>query len=103
MTSDLRLYSEMQEKKLRQRWYKRIPQSAQMKQGNVTIEFSIQRNGAITDQKIASGSGDIDLDQAALNAILQASPFSPLPSTTKMDHLRLRFNFQYNPAKTKGL
>ncbi len=102
ITSDLRRYLETQEKKLRQRWYKLIPKSAQMKQGNVTIEFSILRNGAVADQKVASGSGDIDLDKAALNAILQASPFSPLPGTTKTDHLRLRFNFQYNPAKIKG-
>jgi TonB family protein len=102
ITSDLRRYLKTQERKLRQRWYRLIPESAQMKQGNVTIEFSIQRNGAVTDQKVASGSGDIHLDRAALNAIFQASPFSPLPSTTKMDHLRLRFNFQYNPAKIKG-
>jgi TonB family protein len=102
ITAELKPYLEMVKQKVRQRWYELMPQSArlpEMKQGSVTIEFSVQRNGAITDQTVASGSGDIDLDKAALNAIREANPLSPLPSTTKTDHLVMRFHFQYNPAK----
>ena len=105
ITAELKPYLETLKKRVREKWYKLIPRPArppEMKQGSVTIEFSVQRNGAITDPTIASGSGDIDLDKAALNAIREESPLSPLPSTTKTDHLVMRFHFQYNPAKTTG-
>lgn len=98
ITPDLKPYLETLEQKVRQGWYKVIPPSAETKHGSVTIEFSVQRNGAVTNQKVDSGSGDIDLDKAALDAVRQASPFSPLPSTTKTDHLVLRFSFHYNPG-----
>lgn len=105
VTPELRSYLQELMKKVRQRWYELIPYSArapQMKRGSATIEFVVQRDGAITEQKVASGSGDVALDKAALAAISQASPFSPLPNATKTDHLVLRFHFQYNPAKTTG-
>jgi len=102
ITAELKPYLETLTQKVRERWYKLIPQSAQIKQGSVTIEFSVQRNGAITDPTVASGSGDIDLDKAALNAVRETNPLSPLPSTTKKDHLVMRFRFQYNPGKTRA-
>jgi TonB family protein len=104
ITAELKPYLETLIQRVRQRWYELMPQSARlpaMKQGSVTIEFSVQRDGAITNQMVASGSGDTDLDKAALNAVREASPLSPLPSTTKTDHLSMRFHFQYNPAKAK--
>jgi TonB family protein len=102
MSAELKPYLDTLIKKVHERWYKLIPKSArspEMKQGNVTIEFSIQRNGAIVDQKVFFGSGDVDLDEAALNAIREASPLSPLPDATKTDHLLMRLTFRYNPAK----
>jgi TonB family protein len=105
VTPELTSYLQELMKKVRQRWYELIPYSAhapQMKRGRVTIEFTVRSDGAITEQKIASGSGDVYLDEAALRAIRQASPFSPLPNATKPDRLVLRIHFQYNPAKTTG-
>ena len=105
VTPELRPYLEELIKKVRQHWYAIIPYSArapQEKRGSVKIEFLVQRDGAIAEEKVTSGSGDLALDKAALAAITQASPFSPLPNTTKTDHLALRFHFQYNPAKTTG-
>jgi TonB family protein len=105
ITGELKPYLEIMKRKVRERWYRLIPPAArspELKQGSVTIEFSVQRNGAITDPKVASHSGDVNLDEAALNAIRETSPLSPLPSTTKTDHLAMRFRFQYNPAKTTG-
>lgn len=102
MSAELKPYLDTLIQKVQERWYKLIPKSArsfEMKQGSVTIEFSVNRNGVITDQKVALGSGDVDLDEAALNAIREASPLSPLPGTTKTDHLVMRLTFRYNPAK----
>ncbi len=104
ITGELKPYLETLKQRVREKWYKLIPQSArlpELKPGTFTIEFSAQRSGAITDSTVAFGSGDIDLDKAALNAVREANPLSPLPST-KVDHLVMRFHFQYNPAKTTG-
>jgi protein TonB len=101
-TADLKPYVEVLKKKVQDKWYKRVPQSArgpELKQGNVTIEFSIERSGRITDATIASTSGDTDLDNAALAAIRKAK-LPPFPSTIQGDHLRLRINFEYNPSRT---
>jgi TonB family protein len=105
ITAELKPYLETLKQRVRERWYRLIPRSARLseiKQGSVTVEFSVQRNGTITDSTVASGSGDIDLDKAALNAVREATPLSPLPSTTKTDHLVMRFQFHYNPSKTMG-
>jgi periplasmic protein TonB len=105
ITAGLKLYLERLEEKVRQRWRNLIPSGArapERKQGSVTIEFSVHQDGAVTDRKVVSSSGDLDLDEAALSAVSKASPFSPLPSTTKKDHLLLRFHFEYNPAKPTG-
>jgi TonB family protein len=106
ITADLKPYLEELKQKVRQRWYKLIPKSArapELKQGSVTIQFSVQRNGEINDQRIASTSGYNDLDEAALKAIRKAGPFPPFPSTIKTSRLLMRFYFQYNPSKGTGL
>lgn len=72
------------------------------KQGGVTVQFLIQRNGAISHPKVTSRSGNTELDDAALNAIRAVGPLSPLPSATKTHHLELRVHFHYNPSKTTG-
>jgi TonB family protein len=99
-TADLKPYVEVLKKKVQENWYKRVPQSArgpELKQGNVTVELSIERSGKITDATIASTSGDTDLDHAALTAIRKAK-LPPFPSTIRGDHLRMRFNFEYNSS-----
>jgi TonB family protein len=99
-TGDLRPYVEVLKKKVQENWYKRVPQSTrgpELKQGNVTVEFSIERSGRIIDETIASTSGDTDLDNAALTALRKTKP-PPFPSTIRGDHLRMRFKFEYNPS-----
>jgi TonB family protein len=102
VTAELKPYLETLKQRVSQKWHQLVPKSArapEFRQGSVTIQFSVQRDGAITDQKVDSTSGYSDLDEAALNAVRQAGPLSALPSTTKGDHLRMRFHFHYNPSK----
>jgi TonB family protein len=106
ITAELKPYMETLKQRMLERWIKLAPQSArppELKTGSVTIEFSVQRSGAITDPTVVFDSGDIDFDKAALDAVRGANPLPPLPSTTKKDHLVVRIHFQYNPAKTRGL
>src|SRR5579863_7986000 len=73
--------------------------TSQNRQADVTIQFSIERNGGISHTKVASRSGNIELDDDALNAIRAVRSLSPLPSATKIRHLELRVHFHYDSSK----
>jgi TonB family protein len=80
-------------------WYSLIPESAQMKKGNLGIEFAITKDGKVAGMKLVFSSGDIPLDRAAWGGITASNPFPPLPSDFNGPYLALRFRFFYNPSK----
>ncbi len=57
-------------------WQKRMPPSS----GEGIVMFAILRNGAFTDLRMESSSGDSDFDNAAIAAVQAAAPFPALPS-----------------------
>lgn len=67
------------------------------KQGRVAIEFAIQSDGSIKNEKIAVSSGDVALDQAAFAGI-NGLRFDPLPKDYSWPQLNMRFHFYYNLA-----
>ena len=46
----------------------------------VYVTFDIQRDGTITDVKVAQSSGNSDVDRSALRAVIASNPVGPLPS-----------------------
>src|ERR1700691_1639180 len=80
-------------------WYSLIPESAQMKKGNLVIEFAITKDGKVADMHLAASSGDVPLDRAAWGGITASNPFPPLPTEFNGPYLALRFRFFYNPSK----
>jgi TonB family protein len=85
---------------VRENWYNLIPEVARapiMKQGKVTIEFAIEKNGQIAGMRLVSSSGDVALDRAAWGGITASNRFQPLPSEYGGQYLALRFHFFYNP------
>jgi TonB family protein len=80
-------------------WYNAIPESAQMKHGNLVIEFAITKDGKVAGMKLVAPSGDVPLDRAAWAGIVGSNPFPPLPSEFGGQFLALRFRFFYNPTK----
>jgi TonB family protein len=84
---------------VRVNWYNAIPESAQMKHGNLIIEFAITKDGKVAGMKLVATSGDIPLDRAAWAGITASDPFPPLPSEFGGPFLALRFRFYYNPTK----
>jgi TonB family protein len=84
---------------VRVNWYNAIPESAQMKHGNLIIEFAITKDGKVAGMKLVATSGDIPLDRAAWAGITASDPFPPLPSEFNGEYLALRFRFYYNPTK----
>ena len=95
---EFKSYLEALKKQINQRWYNLIPKSAQARHGSVAIEFSVGRDGGVLTRAISSSSGDLDLDQAALNAVGSAGPYPPLPRSVEPNALRLLFHFEYNPG-----
>jgi len=86
---------------VRQNWYTAIPESAEMKHGNLIIEFAIAKDGKVMGMKLVAPSGDPSqaLDRAAWAGITLSNPFPPLPSEFGGQYLALRFRFFYNPTK----
>jgi TonB family protein len=84
---------------VRQNWYNAIPESAEMKHGNLIIEFAITKDGKVAGMKLVASSGDIPLDRAAWAGITGSNPFPALPTEFGGEYLALRFRFYYNPTK----
>jgi TonB family protein len=80
-------------------WLDLVPDASLLRkqEGNVTIEFSIARDGKLEDLKFLTNSGEPLLDRAAQAGILASSPFPALPAEFKEPSIRLRLNFVYRP------
>ncbi len=84
-------------------WYNLMPPSVYspvFKQGKVSIEFVILKDGKVTGMAIRNPSGDVALDRAAWMSITASDPFPPLPKEFPGKLLGLRFHFFYNPDKS---
>jgi periplasmic protein TonB len=73
------------------RWvdaHKYYPQAAleQDQQGDVRIEFTVDRQGNVTGLRLLNGSGSTFLDQAWLGLFAQ-NQLPPFPTGTKADHV----------------
>ncbi len=62
-------------------------QRPNMGEVKAVIHFQIERDGSITDLRVAESSGYNSFDFAALRAVQSAAPFPPLPRGYKNDSL----------------
>ena len=60
------------------------------------IEFTINRNGGISNVRVADTSGDNYFDQSALRAVTLSTPFPPLPRGFKGDTLKVNYRFIFS-------
>src|ERR1700686_4601586 len=86
-------------KDARENWSHLIPESAEMKKGNLAIEFAITKDGKVADMRLIATSGDVALVRPAWGSITASNPFPPLPSEFTGPYLALRLSFYYNPDK----
>lgn len=87
---------------IREHWYELIPEEARaplMKQGKVSIQFLIMKDGSVAGMRAIAPSGDVALDRAAWGGITASNPFQPLPNQFKGQYLALRLHFFYNPER----
>lgn len=84
---------------VRNNWYNAMPPSVYppiLKQGKLSIEFYILKNGQVSGMQVHLPSGDVALDRAAWASITASNPFPPLPREFPGPNLGLRFYYFYN-------
>jgi outer membrane biosynthesis protein TonB len=84
---------------VRQNWYTLMPPSVYppiLKQGKLSIEFVILKDGKTAGMVVHTSSGDVALDRAAWGSITDSTPFPPLPKEFPGQLLGLRFYYFYN-------
>ena len=59
----------------------------------VYITFEVERDGSVSNVKIAQPSGDATLDQTALNAVRRIGNFAPLPDAYTGSHINVTYYF----------
>jgi len=69
-------------------------------QGELLLQFVLDRSGRLMDISLIDSSGHKILDVAALDAVKTASPFNPYPPTIRKKKLRIIASFKYNPSYT---
>lgn len=84
--------------RVREEWYAHIPEPVQRRAGKLAIEFTIDRDGHISDMELVATSGDVMLDRPAWDAIRSSNPFPKLPEGFHGAKLVLRCRFYYNPG-----
>lgn len=90
-------YAQSMVSRIRVNWYANMPQLIRTGiQGVVSIRFTIQRDGRITDVSIISTSGHPPYDFAARKAIELSTPLNPLPKDFPNSSERVTATFYYN-------
>jgi TonB family protein len=83
--------------KVEQGWSRRPPISEPRERPVIFVE--ILRDGSIAPPRIERSSGNAFYDQAALRAVIEASPFPELPKEWKRPTLRIEFGFELPPSR----
>ena len=90
-------YAQSMVSKIRINWYDNMPELIRTgMKGVVTIRFTIQRDGSITDVTILNTSSVPPYDNAAQKAIELSSKLKPLPKDFPMPSERVTCMFFYN-------
>ncbi|HEY9623461.1 MAG TPA: TonB family protein [Crinalium sp.] len=64
------------------------------------VRFTLNREGQLENVSIKQSSGSDDIDQIALQAVIEAAPFDPLPSSYPGDQLVINFTFSHRVGVT---
>src|SRR5262245_11529069 len=83
--------------KITEKWVP--PRGASVGGEKAIVLFEIDREGQIKEPSVERSSGNAIYDQSAVRAILEASPFPPLPQGFPGRSLRVHFGFEYKPEQ----
>jgi len=89
-------YAQRVNRDLQARLYRQIfPQSAATNKATVSLDFSIMKDGSVTNMRLVTSSGDATLDRAAWAVVAKSQPFPRLPSEFTGSHLAVRLLVVY--------
>jgi outer membrane biosynthesis protein TonB len=86
---------------VRDKWHENMPPSVQSgQQGKNCVQVRIMQDGTVPEEflKLVFRSDKEDLDEASLQALRKAAPFSHLPDKFSKPFIELRLIFYYNLA-----
>ena len=69
--------------------------------GNVSMVFTIRRDGHLLRVEVLRSSGATILDESAVRAVKNAAPFPPFPEDWSLERLHIRATFEYIRRKLK--
>lgn len=87
-------YSELIQERVTQHWRTGDVDASIRTAPQVVVNFEIQRNGSIGAVRIVQQSGIASLDFSVRRAILEASPFPPLPQGFERNSATVEFVFE---------
>ena len=87
-------YSALIQERITQRWRTGDVDANIRTAPQVVVNFEIQRDGTIGAPRIVQGSGIATLDFSVRRAILEASPFPPLPKEFERNSATVEFVFE---------
>ena len=76
--------------KIHQHWQRTVVRG---KNVHTIVQFTIQRNGEVTDVEVERSCGARLLDRSAMRAVMLASPLPPLPNSFLRDQQRVHLQF----------
>ena len=79
---------------VRRNWL--IPQVAELVRGHVVLQFTVLRNGAIVDLRVAQPASIDALTISAFNSIKLSNPTAALPAEFPDDRAPFIVTFRYN-------
>jgi TonB family protein len=90
-------YAEGMVRRIRSNWYANMPELIKVgMKGVVTLQFTIERSGRVSNVTIVSSSGIPPYDNAAKKAIEISSPLAALPADFPNPRERVTAQFYYN-------
>lgn len=78
--------------------HKRYPASLKKAkvEGQVVLQFTIDRHGRLMASNIKQSSGNPELDSAALSMLARANPMPPIPASLNQDEMELTRAIEYS-------
>jgi len=101
---DFNAYIHSLYKSVKKSWFANMAPSVQLgQQGKNAVQFRVLRDGTVPEDylKLVYSSEKKDLDEASLQAVRKAAPFSRLPEKYSQPFIELRMTFSYNVAPPK--
>lgn len=88
-------YVSLIQRKVSQAWYTQEVDPHTPYSSQVSVTFSISRNGTPSNIRIARSSGSPTLDSSALRAVQRVENFSPLPGGYSQSSVSVEYTFTY--------